>query len=292
MIELIQKRLSSYRVNGPIEEENALKEIVQEIILFALWQADFFENAAFQGGTSLRVLHGLSRFSEDIDFILQEPDPAFSWGPYLEKLVEICMEFGIMPEALDKNHMDRNVRSALIKDNSIANQLNLSFVGAQMARGLKIKLEIDCNPPAGSVFEYAYLDFPVDFEVCHQDLSSNFALKTHALLCRPYLKGRDWYDFNWYVARKISPNLVLLQNALFQYGPYKNQDLNIDIDWVNCALSEKISLIGWKSAAADVERFLKPVEQKSLELWGEKFFLTRLSKLKSSFEQASHGELK
>ncbi len=279
MIELIQQRLSSYQSNGPIEEENALKEIVQEIVLFALWQADFFQVAAFQGGTSLRVLHGLSRFSEDIDFILQIPDPVFSWRPYLDKLIEICKEFGIEPEALDKNHMDKQVKVTLIKDNSIVNQLNLRFMDSQERRDLKVKLEIDCNPPAGSGFEYAYLDFPVDFEVCHQDLSSNFALKIHTLLCRQYLKGRDWYDFSWYIAQKVRPNILLLQNALVQYGPYKDQDLEVDYDWLANALGEKISSIGWESAAADVVRFLKPVEQKSLQLWGEKFFLAKLKRL-------------
>jgi len=279
MIDLIQKRLAEYKVSGPIEEENALKEIVQEIMLFALWQVDFFEVAAFQGGTSLRILHGLSRFSEDIDFILLEPDPTFSWQPYLEKLAETCKEFGIEPEALDKNHMDRNVKAALIKDNSIANQLNLSFMDNQRGKKLTIKLEIDSNPPAGSGFEYTYLDFPVDYEVCHQNLSSNFALKTHALLCRPYLKGRDWYDFNWYVAQGITPNLKLLKNALFQYGQWAKQDMNVDREWLVCALGEKISSINWKDAAADVERFLKPVEQKSLSLWGEGFYMSKLQKM-------------
>jgi len=83
-----------------------------------------------------------------------------------------------------------------------------------------IKLEIDINPPAGSGFEYSYLDFPTDFEVCHQDLSSNLTLKIHALLCRPYTKGRDWYYFNWYMRKKIKPNLPLLQAALIQDGPW------------------------------------------------------------------------
>jgi len=279
MIDLIQKRLDGYKTSGPIEEENALKEIVQEIILFALWQADFFEVAAFQGGTSLRILHGLNRFSEDIDFILLEPNPNFSWQPYLDKLSETCKEFGIEPEALDKNDMDKNVKAALIKDNSIANQLNLSFMNNHRDQKLKIKLEIDCNPPAGSGFEYSYLDFPVDFEVGHQDLSSNFSLKTHALLCRPYLKGRDWYDFNWYIAQGVTPNLELLKNALEQHGPWQEQALNVDREWLVNALGEKIASIDWNDAAADVARFLKPVEQKSLELWSERFYLSKLSKL-------------
>ncbi|MDH5572335.1 MAG: nucleotidyl transferase AbiEii/AbiGii toxin family protein [Gammaproteobacteria bacterium] len=279
MIDLIRKRLADYKPVNPIDEENALKEIVQEIILFALWQADFFEVAAFQGGTSLRILHGLSRFSEDIDFILLKPDPDFSWQPYLDKLAEVCKEFGIEPEALDKDHMDRNIRAALIKDDSIANQLNLHFMNNQKGQKLKIKLEIDCNPPAGSGFEYSYLNFPVDYEVCHQDLASNFALKTHALLCRQYIKGRDWYDFSWYVNQGVMPNLELLQNALIQYGPWQGQDLVIDNDWLNKSLKEKIMSIKWQEAAADVERFLKPVEQKSLQLWSERFFLNKLEKL-------------
>ena len=279
MIDLIQKRLSSYHSSSPVEEENALKEIVQEIILFALWQADFFEVAAFQGGTSLRILNGLSRFSEDIDFILLESDPAFSWQTYLAKLTETCEKFGVSPEALDKNQLDRNVRTAIIKDDSIANQLNLSFMNNPGGRKLKIKLEIDCNPPAGSGFEYTYLDFPVDFEVCHQDLSSNFALKIHALLCRPYLKGRDWYDFSWYVSQGVTPNLVLLKNALEQYGPWQGEILKPDREWLVKTLSEKIASIDWKQAAVDVERFLKPLEQKSLSLWSERFFNSKLEKL-------------
>lgn len=279
MIDLIQKRLTEYNAATPIEEENALKEIVQEILLFALWRADFFEAAAFQGGTSLRVLHGLSRFSEDIDFILREPNPGFTWQPYLENIKETCKEFGIEPEALGKNHMDKKIKKALIKDNSIANQLNLSFMNNQRGRKLTIKLEIDCNPPAGSGFEYTYLDFPVDFEVCHQDLSSNFALKTHALLCRSYLKGRDWYDFNWYVAQDVTPNLNLLKNALFQYGPWRDQDLTVDHEWLIKVLGDKIASINWLAAAADVERFLKPIEQKSLKLWNERFYLSKLDKL-------------
>ncbi len=280
MIELIQERLSSYKANGSIEEENALKEIVQEVMLFALWRTDFFELAAFQGGTSLRVLHGLSRFSEDIDFILKAPDPDFTWQPYLENMVEICTEFGIKPEVLDRNNMDKSVKAAVLKVNSIANQINLSFMDNRSGRQLKIKLEVDCNPPSGSGFEYSYLDFPVDFEICHQDLASNFALKMHALLCRPYLKGRDWYDFGWYIARKVAPNLTLLQNALLQYGPYQDQVLSVDETWLKEALSAKISSIDWAYATADVVRFLKPVEQKSLQLWSERLFLDKLGKMR------------
>jgi len=284
MIDIIQNRLAQYSISRSLGEQNALKEISQEIILFSLWRAEFFEVAAFQGGTSLRILHGLSRFSEDIDFILIKPDMGFIWQPYLDKLVETCKEFGMEPEAIDRNRMDKSIKSAIVKDNSIANQLNLSFVDSQQRQSVKIKLEIDCNPPAGSAFEYSYLDFPVNFEVCHQDKSSNFALKTHALLCRPYLKGRDWYDFSWYITQRIIPNIVLLQNALMQYGPWKEQSIIFDQKWLENALSEKISSINWKNAVADVERFIKPIEQKSLSLWSEKFFLSKVDTLGKLFQ--------
>jgi predicted nucleotidyltransferase component of viral defense system len=279
MIELLQQQLDSYKAANPIEEEQATREIFQEIALYALWRADFFEVAAFQGGTSLRILHGLPRFSEDLDFILKAPDPDFQWKPYLDKLLTGLLEFGLLSEAIDKSRMDNSVKRVLLKDNSVSNQLNLSFHREHLDRKLRIKLEIDVNPPNDSGFDYSYLDFPLDFEVCHQDLASNFSLKIHALLCRPYLKGRDWYDFNWYVKKGIQPNLPHLQSALFQHGPWQGKPLTIDQSWLKCALVEKITSIDWKEATADVTRFLGAAEQSSLKLWSQKFFLSKVEKI-------------
>lgn len=280
MIEIIQQRLESYKSINAVEEEQATKEILQEVALYSLWRADFFEVAAFQGGTSLRILHKLPRFSEDLDFILKAPDPAFSWNSYLPKLIEGLKEFGLQLEVLDKTKMERNVREALLKDNSIGNQLNLRFYQGHATPTLKIKLEIDVNPPTGSAFEYTYRDFPLDFEVCHQDLPSNFALKIHALLCRPYLKGRDWYDFNWYIKQGVRPNLPHLQAALLQYGPWKDESLDVTTDWVVTTLNEKITSIDWTKATQDVERFLNATEKESLKLWGERFFRSRTERLR------------
>jgi hypothetical protein len=279
MIELIQRRLEDYKATNPVEEEQALKEILQEIALYGLWRAGFFEVAAFQGGTSLRILHKLPRFSEDLDFILKEPDPAFEWGGYLSGLLEGLREFGLQSEVLDKGRMERNVRQALLKDDSVANQLNLAFYRGPAGRKINIKLEIDINPPEGSGFEYSYLDFPLDFEVCHQDLGSNFSLKIHALLCRPYLKGRDWYDFSWYVSQKIRPNLPHLQAALIQFGPWAGQSLAVDAGWVRKVMLEKVAEIDWGQAAADVERFLNAAERRSLALWSERFFKAKVDNL-------------
>ena len=279
MIELIQQRLDSYAPSNPVEEEQATKEILQEVALYSLWRAGFFEVAAFQGGTSLRILHKLPRFSEDLDFILKEPDPEFEWSSYLDRLLGGLEEFGLQSETLDKSRMDQRVKKALLKDNSVCNQLDLSFYQGHPDKKINIKLEIDVNPPSGSTFEYSYLDFPLDFEVCHQDLSSNFSLKIHALLCRPYLKGRDWYDFNWYVKQGIQPNLPHLQSALIQYGPWEGQDIEIDGDWLNCTLLEKVAAIDWNEATQDVERFLSTAERESLKLWSNRFFTRKVESL-------------
>lgn len=284
MIELIQQRLDEYQSGNAIEEEQAIKEIIQEITLFALWKSGFFEVAAFQGGTSLRILYGLPRFSEDLDFILKEPDFEFDWSGYLKKLLENLEEFGLKTEVKDKSRMDQAVRKAVLKDNSVSNQLNLSFFRGREDQKQTIKLEIDVNPPLGSEFEYTYKDFPVDYEICHQDLSSNFSLKIHALLCRPYLKGRDWYDFNWYVKKGIKPNVPLLRAALIQDGPWKGEDLKIDEDWVKKELLNKIASITWKEAAVDVERFMKKIERDSLKLWNEQFFIQKAEGLFSNFK--------
>jgi predicted nucleotidyltransferase component of viral defense system len=281
VIELIQQRLDSYKASNPVAEEQATKEILQELALYSLWRAGFFEVAAFQGGTSLRILHKLPRFSEDLDFILKEPDSKFEWGGYLDLLLKGLEEFGLQSEVLDKSQMAQNIKKALLKDNSVTNQLSLAFYQGHPDRKLNIKLEIDINPPAGSSFEYSYLDFPLDFEVCHQDLSSNFSLKIHALLCRPYLKGRDWYDFNWYVKHSIRPNLPLLQAALIQYGPWKGQEIEIDADWLNHTLLEKIAAIDWSEATQDVERFLSSAEKESLKLWSGRFFNNKVERLRS-----------
>ena len=164
MIDIIQNKLASYEAANTLEKENATKEILQEIALYALWRAKFFEVAVFQGETSLRILHGLPRFSEDLDFMLISPDSEFDWSPYLTLLTSIFEKFGLESEVSTKN---------------------------------------DIAPPEFSNDAYTYLDFPLDFEVRHQDLSSNFALKIHALLCRGFLKGRDWYDFSWYITKGI-----------------------------------------------------------------------------------------
>ena len=280
MNDIIKARLATYSPSSGIEQENATKEIIQEIALYALWRAKFFDVAVFQGGTSLRILHKLPRFSEGLDFMLLQPDPLFDWEPYLKALTSTFEEYGLRPEAVAKEHMDARIRRAVIKSNSIANQLDLSFAGSDARRKLRIKLEVDVEPPAHSGDEHSYLDFPVDYEVRHQNMASNFALKIHALLCRGYLKGRDWFDFSWYVAQGVYPNLPHLEAALRQFGPWADAPgLSVTPEWLDAALADKIGSVDWDHAQADVRPFLRSAEAESLSLWGERFFMAKLAKL-------------
>ena len=279
MIGLLRQRLQTYAAGNAVQEQQALKEILQELALYALWRGGFFEVAAFQGGTSLRILHGLPRFSEDLDFILLKPDPEFQWQPYFASLTDVLAQFGVRCELTERSRMDQAVRQAMLKDNSMGRQLDLSFFDASTPAKLKVKLEIDSNPPAGTGTSWQYLDFPLDFEVCAQDLPSNYALKLHALLCRPYLKGRDWFDFAWYCKQKTQPNLPHLAHALNQTGPWQGQSPQVDISWLASALHAKIKTINWPLAAQDVAPFLPAAEQVSLTLWSERFFADKVSRL-------------
>jgi predicted nucleotidyltransferase component of viral defense system len=285
MIDLLRQRLERYACTDALQEEHALKEILQEVALYGLWRANFYEVAAFQGGSSLRILHGLPRFSEDLDFILIEPDKDFQWQPYCDELQEVLLEFGVRAELSDRGKMDRAVRQAMLKDDSIGRQLDLSFMQTDSGRKLRVKLEIDTRPPAGSGFESHYLDFPLDFEVRSQDLASNFALKIHALLCRDYLKGRDWFDFNWYIKQGVAPNLSHLQAALRQAGPWQGTDPVVDAAWLDAALTEAVNAISWREAADDVDPFLSAAERHGLALWKAPFFLDKVRKLSALIRQ-------
>ena len=279
MIELLQERLARYKAADPVQQEQALKEILQELTLYALWRAEFFELAAFQGGTCLRILYGLPRFSEDLDFILKAPDPGFRWSGVLSRVTDVLAEFGVAAELVDRSRADRAVQMAMIKDDSLGGQLELQFMDAAPLRKLRVKLEVDTNPPAGSGWDQRFHDFPTDFVVAVQDLSSNFALKLHAILCRPYMKGRDWFDFLWYIRRSVLPNLAHLKHALEQAGPFSGQDLNVSADWLEQALTAKIASLDWSEAVRDVEPFLSPLERRSLAVWGAPLFHERAQKL-------------
>ncbi len=284
MTTIIQERLKKYSPQTYEEENQVLKEILQEIILCGLSDAGFFKEAVFQGETSLRIFYNLERFSEDLDFILKKPNPNFKWQRFLQVIEDVCKQYGVIPEIIDKTKAENSIQKIILKDNSIVKLLNLSF-NYHLMQKLTIKLEIDINPPIGSKSEIKFLDFPLASEVEVQDLSSNFAGKSHALLCRKYIKGRDWYDFIWYVSKEISINFVFLSHAVNQQGFWAGQKIDVTPNWYLAELEKKIYSINWQQAADEVSPFLNELDRKTLKLWGIPFFLDRIKKLEKTLHK-------
>lgn len=276
---IIQKRLDEYQCKTLLDEKNALKEITQEIALLSLSKANFFKEAEFHGGTALRILHNLQRFSEDLDFALLKPNPAFSLNHYLEHMAQEFELFNYTIHISDRATVEKTVQKQFLKVDSIGKELILQYPLNKSHQKIKIKFEVDTNPPSGATTEIHYLSFPVGFSVLAKDLPSSFAGKLHALLCRKYIKGRDWYDFIWYVTHKTQINFNLLSHALMQQGPWQNQKLNVDFKWLNDSLKEKIKSIDWNEAKNDLRPLIKPYEIASLDLWQEDFFLSLLKKM-------------
>lgn len=277
---IIQERLESYQARSFQEEEMALREITQEVALNALFNINFFRIAAFHGGTCLRIFYSLNRFSEDLDFALINPDVDFSFTPYLSSLKLELDAFGFLVEVSERKELPQAVRHIFIKDDSIGKLLNLHYPKYDgLRKSVRIKLEIDTNPPSGARIENKYHDFPLNFAVTVHDLPSLFAGKMSALLSRTYLKGRDWYDFLWYAGRKSELNFELLSRSLKQQGPWQGKEMKIDGTWVLREMERKVRAVDWKEARDDVRRFLKQNELKSLELWEANFFLQKLHSL-------------
>jgi len=278
-VRMIQDRLADYGCRSALEEEQALREITQEVVLAALGRTDFFARAAFHGGTCLRIFHSLPRFSEDLDFALGESDEGFRLGPYLETVADELTAYGYAME-IDERSKSGAVRAGFLKDDSLGGLLRLGYSPSTgPLRKIRIKLEVDTHPPDGAHYDMPILDFPFAAAVRIFDLPSLLAGKIHALLCRPYTKGRDWYDFIWYSARKIAINHNLLGSALDQLGLWAGQGLAIDNAWCARELEAAIRRLDIGRAREDVRRFVKPAEVRSLDLWSREFLLAQNRKL-------------
>jgi len=276
----LSARLALYAPANAIEQENVLQEILQQYILAGLSRAGFFKKAVFHGGTCLRILHDMNRFSEDLDFLIKQPDPSFRWQPYLEAVQKDCAHEGILLEVQDKTRAGIAVQKAFLKSDSIGKVLLLELpFERHRAQKIRIKLKIDTRPPAGSAFLTQFITFPVTLPVTTQTLESGFALKLHALLSRPYVKGRDWYDFLWYSARGIQPDLALLQNALQQHGPWAGKALHVTLSWLQDEMTAVIAKIDWQAAQNDVQRFLPTTEQEGLRAWSTALFMQQLGRV-------------
>ncbi len=277
MKDVIQNKLESYGCETKEDEENAIKEITQEVILYGLVKAGFFEKVSFQGGTCLRIIHGLDRFSEDLDFVLKDPAPNFDLSQYLEKTIEIMNIYGYKMEVFGEDKADNNISTRFLKDSSIKKILNFEN-SLDLRKKIQIKVEVDINSPIGAVNEINYLDFPTAFMITTHNMPTLLSGKCHALLCRSYIKGRDWYDYLWHISKRTKINLSMFQEAINQLGPWKDQKIEVNSQWLHEELEKKIKTINWDDVKKDVARFLGPDKKETLQLWSEDYFMKRTEK--------------
>ena len=273
----LKDMLDAYQPQSPTDYQNAAREVVQEIALLGLWRGGFFEKAAFYGGTALRIFHGLRRFSEDLDFTLLSADDKSRLETYLPSVATELESWGFSFEAEKKSAGDRTgIESAFLKGGT---QLNLLHIGAPAdlanklprRQSLRIKLELDLRPPPFATTEVRTQLLPSPYQVTLYDLESLFAGKLHAVLCRGWksrIKGRDFYDFVWYVSRNIRPNLAHLDARMRQTGHWSGEPINTRS--LKELLLARFAEIDFKKAADEVRIFIS--DPRELELWSPSFF--------------------
>lgn len=271
--------LSGYELVSEEDYENALKEIVQYIALLALWRSKFYEHAAFYGGTALRIFYGSRRFSEDIDFSLIEKKTKFSLDRHFSAICSELEAFGFdfTIEAKTKKFVS-NIESAFIKGNTVKNLL-LIKANPELAgkfpknKKIKVKFELDIDPPGKAVYEVKTLLTPIPFQVKLFARPDLFAGKLHAVLCREWkqrIKGRDYYDLVWFLGQKIPCHIEHLEQRMIQTGHWQKQDkLNLEI--LLELLEKRFGQIDFDLAKQDVRPFIK--DQQELELWDLDFFI-------------------
>jgi len=278
MHEALARMLAKYESMRLEDTMRALREIMQEIALLGLWRSKFFENAAFYGGTAMRVLYGLDRFSEDLDFSLIKPIPGFDIAKYLAALQKELEAFGFDVRVEQrKKALKSAVQSAFLKANTL-NQLLVIETAEEILREvprgqvLKIKLEVDTDPPSGFSTETKYLLQPIPFAVRVFALPDLFAGKMHAILCRKWktrVKGRDWYDLVWYAANHPQLHLSHLEQRMRQSGHWKNTKA-LSVASFKTLMLNAIEHLSVDQARREVEPFVRNPE--SLKIWSRDFF--------------------
>jgi len=287
MNEAVGQMLHAYACKTRDDYLNAVREILQQLALLGLWRSKFFEHAAFYGGTALRILHGLDRYSEDLDFSLLKPDAAFTLGDYGDALKRELASFGfdVKFETRTKRR-ETPIESAFLKANTL-HQLVVVKAGASVLGGqhsrevLKIKLEVDTDPPPGFQTVSRPVLVPIPFAVNAYALPDLFAGKMHALLCRKWntrVKGRDWYDLVWYLGRHPQLRLSHLEQRMRQSGDWTGHAA-LDRTALMDRLTAGIRALDVDQARQEVSRFVR--DKASLELWSTDFFLEIVDRIET-----------
>ncbi|MFV2082131.1 MAG: nucleotidyl transferase AbiEii/AbiGii toxin family protein [bacterium] len=288
MHEAIARMLEKYDLRTQEDFTRAIREILQELALLGLWRSKFFEKAAFYGGTALRILYGLDRFSEDLDFSLLRPDIEFDLSKYNSALKKELEAFGFHVEVGKVGKaVESPIQSAFLKTETrnhlLVIRANQEIV-KQIPRGqvLKIKLEVDTDPPPDFRTHTRYLMHPIPFAVRTYVLPDLFAGKMHAALCRRWktrVKGRDWYDLVWYVANYPEINLAHLEQRMRQSGDWQKEESLTPV-LLRDLLTEAIEKLDIEQARSEVEPFVSRPE--TLTVWSKDFFLDTVSRIQIS----------
>ena len=278
MNNVLNEMLRKYQTGGVSDKKNAIKEIMQEIVLCGLSRAGFFQKTAFYGGTALRIFYGLDRFSEDLDFSLMKTDDSFELSDYFPTLRKEIAAYGLNVEISEKQKTKESaIRSAFLKGNTKEHML-LFYASDPITSGIagdekiKIKFEVDTNPPSGATFEHKYRLLPAPYEVTLYGMPSLFAGKAHAVICRSWknrIKGRDLYDYIFYLSRGAALNTEHLKARLVQSDAWKQED-KFTIDDAKNLLCSRFDTIDFEQAKEDVRPFIK--DTGSLSLWSADFF--------------------
>lgn len=281
---MIKEWIEEYKPKNEEEISAALREIMQEITLAALSRTDFFEKAAFYGGTALRIFYGLDRFSEDLDFSLLKTDNHFTLDPYFSAIKTEFESHGIKVIIKEKEKAQRtSIESAFLKTETIWKELVLEDIvkqtGIKSNKPIKIKIEVDRNPPQGFETEEKLLIRPFSFYVRCFTGPSLFAGKLHALLFRKWnkrVKGRDWYDLEWYIKKGIPMDVGHFLCRAKDSGDFK--ELEIKSEQILELLKEKIESVSLTNIKDDLVRFIK--DDNVLSLWSVSYFFDLIGKMK------------
>jgi predicted nucleotidyltransferase component of viral defense system len=285
MNNIICQMLDKYEIRNTQDEINALKEIIQEIVLSGLSRGGFFDNVCFYGGTALRIFYDLDRFSEDLDFALTVSDDNFNLSSYFSCIENELKAYGLNLEiSMKQKSVDSNIASAFVKGDTL--ELILKFFPNEethrynrVLKNIKIKFEVDINPPSGATFEVKYKLLPSPHQVKLYDKESLFAGKIHAVLCRNWktrVKGRDLYDYVFFLASDTSVNIELVKNKLIASGRIDSNS-KFDVGVLKELLIKKFKEIDYVEAKEDVLPFIRDVD--SLRLWNKEFFISITEKL-------------
>ena len=285
---LLDAMMKKYDPHTMYEKKNVMKEVMQEIVLCGLSRAGFFKKAAFYGGTALRIFYGLDRFSEDLDFSLMAVDEDFDITPYFPILQKEIAAFNLRVQlgVKDKTKSSQ-IRSAFLKGNTKEHLLlfypeDVEADHVPANEVIKIKFEIDVNPPSYATFERKYRLIPLPYEVNLYDEASLFAGKIHAVIGRSWrnrIKGRDLYDYVFYLSRNTKVNIRHLRARLIQSGHFADTQM-LTLDGVKQLLCERFTEIDFERAKADVLPFIKNTTL--LNLWSADFFQQITADLKEN----------